>query len=151
MIYDNLIINEKIWSQLNAMVENRKLPHAMLFHGPHGTGKEAHAIKLAALLNDDTENSQLVKIKNFQHPNINLILPMPREKTINKKSNALDCLSEKSLEHLIEMKKQKILKYISTTVYVTVIDFSRHNQSYVKVAHHHFLLHQQDMKQVKLY
>ena len=42
-------------------------------------------------------------------------------------------------------------KYISTTVYVTVIDFSRHNQSYVKVAHHHFLLHQQDMKQVKLY
>ena len=48
-------------------------------------------------------------------------------------------------------KKQKILKYISTTVYVTVIDFSRHNQSYVKVAHNHFLLHQQDMKQVKLY
>ena len=48
-------------------------------------------------------------------------------------------------------KKQKILKYISTTVYVTVIDFSRHNQSYVKVAHHQFLLHQQDMKQVKLY
>jgi DNA polymerase III gamma/tau subunit len=109
MIYDNLIVNEKIWSQLNAMVENQKLPHAMLFHGPHGTGKEAHAIKLAALLNDDTENSQLVKIKNFQHPNINLILPMPREKTINKKSNALDCLSEKSLEHLIEMKKQKMV------------------------------------------
>tara|TARA_Y100001968_G_scaffold209477_1_gene192585 strand:- start:7286 stop:8362 length:1077 start_codon:yes stop_codon:yes gene_type:complete len=108
MIYDNLIINEKIWSQLNAMVKNQKLPHAMLFHGPNGTGKEAHAIKLAALLNDDAENSQLVKIKNFQHPNINLILPMPREKTINKKSNALDCLSEKTLENLIEMKKKKM-------------------------------------------
>ena len=41
MIYDNIIKNEKIWSELKAMVANKKLPHAMLFHGPDGTGKEA--------------------------------------------------------------------------------------------------------------
>ena len=50
MIYKNLIKNKKVWSQLNTMVENNKLPHALLFHGPEGCGKEAHAIELAALL-----------------------------------------------------------------------------------------------------
>jgi len=108
MIYNNLIINEKIWPELEAMVRNQKLPHALLFHGPDGSGKEAHAIELAALLNNHTENNHLEKIKKFQHPNINLIIPMPREKNINKKSSSFDCLSEKSLEHLIEMKKNKM-------------------------------------------
>ena len=108
MIYDNLIINEKIWSQLNAMVENRKLPHAMLFHGPHGTGKEAHAIELASLLNYKTK-ADLEKIKIFQHPNINLITPLIKDKAIKKNSNALDALSSKSLEFYIDLKKQKML------------------------------------------
>jgi len=108
MIYDNLIINETIWTELKTMVQHQKLPHALLFHGPDGTGKEAHAIELAALLNNHTQQNQFAKIKKFQHPNINLIIPMPREKTINKKSSALDCLSEKSLEYLIEMKKNKM-------------------------------------------
>lgn len=107
MIYDNLIINEKRWFELNELVKNEKLPHALLFHGPDGSGKEAHAIELAALLNDNSSNSY-AKIKKFQHPNINLIIPMPREKSINKKSNGLDCLSEKSLNDLIEMKEKKM-------------------------------------------
>jgi len=97
MIYDNIITNEAIWDELKTMVQHQKLPHALLFHGPDGTGKEAHAIELAALLNNCDEKNQLAKIKKFQHPNINLIIPMPREKTITKKSTALDCLSEKSL------------------------------------------------------
>ena len=50
MIYNNLIEHKKIWSQLNEMVKNKKLPHAMLFHGSEGSGKEGHAIELAALL-----------------------------------------------------------------------------------------------------
>ena len=53
------------------------------------------------LLNNINEMAQLAKIKNFQHPNIHLIIPMPREKTINKKSSAIDCLTDKSLNHLI--------------------------------------------------
>ena len=108
MIYNNLIVNKKMWSELETMVQNQKLPHALLFHGPDGSGKEAHAIELAALLNNHNGNNQIAKIKKFQHPNINLIIPMPREKNINKKSFSLDCLSEKSLEDLIEMKKNKM-------------------------------------------
>ena len=108
MIYNNLILNQKIWNQLEVMVQNNKLPHALLFHGNDGIGKEAHALELAGLLNNMNDTAQLAKIKNFQHPNIHLIIPMPREKTINKKSSAIDCLTDKSLNHLIEMKKNKM-------------------------------------------
>jgi len=114
MIYDNIITNEDIWGELKTMVQHQRLPHALLFHGPDGSGKEAHAIELAALLNNCDEKNQLAKIKKFQHPNINLIIPMPREKTITKRSTALDCLSEKSLEHLIEMKIKKMSEPYAT-------------------------------------
>ena len=114
MIYDNIITNEAIWVELKTMIQHQKLPHALLFHGPDGSGKEAHAIELAALLNNCDETNQLAKIKKFQHPNINLIIPMPREKTITKKSTTLDCLSEKSLEHLIEMKIKKMSEPYAT-------------------------------------
>ena len=109
MIYDNIIKNEKIWSELKAMVANKKLPHAMLFHGPDGTGKEAHAIALAAHLNNYQNKTDFAKIMNFQHPNINLIIPLPREKSINKNTDSLKSLSEKSLEQLINMKKEKMI------------------------------------------
>ena len=108
MIYQNLIINKNIWSKLEAMFHSNKIPHALLFHGASGIGKEAHAIELASLLNYKTK-ADLEKIKIFQHPNINLITPLIKDKTIKKSSNALDALSSKSLELYIDLKKQKML------------------------------------------
>ena len=96
----------EIWKK---MVENNTLPQALLFYGPNGSGKEGHAIKLAALLNNPTNKSDLEKIKIFQHPNIHLIIPLPKDKTINKKSEAINALSSKSIEQLINMKKEKML------------------------------------------
>ena len=108
MIYNNLILNKKNWLQLKNMVLNNKLPHALIFSGPDGVGKEAHAIELAGLLNSKENKANLLKIHKFQHPNINLIIPFPREKNINKKSDIIDCLSDKSIEKLLEMKLQKM-------------------------------------------
>ena len=65
MIYQNLIINKNIWSKLEAMFHANKIPHALLFHGPSGIGKEGHAIELASLLNYKTK-ADLEKIKIFQ-------------------------------------------------------------------------------------
>ena len=90
------------------MFHSKQIPHALLFHGPEGCGKEAHAIEMASLLNYKTK-SDLEKIKIFQHPNINLIVPLIKEKTINKNSNSLNALSDKSLEMFIDLKKQKMI------------------------------------------
>ena len=114
MIYENLILNQKIWNQLNTMIQNNTLPHALIFHGNEGTGKEAHAIEFAALLNSNGQENYKEKIKSFQHPNINLIIPLPREKTIKKTASALNAISEKSLDSLIDMKKNKIKNPYST-------------------------------------
>ena len=46
-------------------------------------------------------------------PNINLIIPLPREKTIHKKSDALNAISDKSLEALIKMKKDVANKCVN--------------------------------------
>ena len=51
MIYPQLIINNKNWKHLYHAWERGRLPHALLFMGPRGTGKEGHALELAAMLN----------------------------------------------------------------------------------------------------
>ena len=108
MIYDNLIINDSLWAKLENMKNANQIPHALLFHGPNGCGKEGHAIEFASILNYKT-NADLEKIKIFQHPNIHLITPIIKDKTISKKSEALSAMSEKSLEEYILMKKDKML------------------------------------------
>ena len=108
MIYDNLILDESVWTKLSNMKNKNKIPHSLLFYGPEGSGKEAHAIEFASLLNYHS-NSDLQKIKIFQHPNIHLITPLIKEKSINKNSDALNALSNKTLEEYIEMKKIKMI------------------------------------------
>ena len=51
MIYDNLIINDSIWTKLRNMQNANTIPHAILFHGSNGSGKEGHAIEFASMLN----------------------------------------------------------------------------------------------------
>ena len=38
MIYDNLIINDSVWAKLENMKNTNRIPHAILFHGPNGSG-----------------------------------------------------------------------------------------------------------------
>jgi DNA polymerase-3 subunit delta' len=115
MIYDSLLIHTKIWNNLLNSVNSGRLPHALLFHGNDGSGKEAHAIELAALINCESplENGpcgdcpSCKKIKSFQHGNIKLILPYPRGKISASDDPSIRGLTEKNIDQLREMMVEK--------------------------------------------
>lgn len=115
MIYDSLIIHTEIWNNLLNVVSSGRLPHALLLHGHDGSGKEAHAIELSALINCNlrSENGacgncpSCKKIKSFQHGNIKLIFPYPRGKISSSNDPSIRGLTEKNIEKLREMMLEK--------------------------------------------
>ena len=116
MIYPNLLINQKNWKFLCHAWKSGRLPHALLFHGPLGSGKEGHALELAAMLNctevqDDGPCgycSSCKKTKSFQHENVKLILPLPRGKISSSNDSPMKAFrNEKSLQDYIDILKKK--------------------------------------------
>ena len=116
MIYSKLIKHPNLWERLTKSINKNKLPHAMLFHGASGTGKEAFAIELAGLLNCNSPSngfacgdcSSCKRVKSFQHEDIKLVVPLPRNKTLSSKdSSPLNGLSSANLTLLQEQMKQK--------------------------------------------
>lgn len=80
--------------------KQNRLPHAFLFHGPEGSGKEAFALVVAQLLNSesgviDPADPQQRKIRTLQHPDVQLIFPTP-SKTNFKEEDYLEVLKEKA-------------------------------------------------------
>jgi len=107
MIYEDLILNEKIFSILTNAWKQSRLPHALIFHGANGVGKEAHAIEFSALLNCKNivnnracgECSQCLRIKSFQHGNVKLISPMPASsKSTSIEAGSIHSLSSPQLK-----------------------------------------------------
>ena len=116
MIYNNLIMQPKIWAKLNNYLKKGKLPNAFLFYRDSGAGKEAHAIELAALINclnmknfkSCGECGSCKKMKILQHGNLKIIHPMPRgKKNISSDSSPFDSLSKSDME---DYKKNVFLK-----------------------------------------
>lgn len=94
--------HEEIQRNILNTWQQGRLPHAFLFHGPEGSGKDALAIALARLLNcgnrggqmDETA-SQFIKIGKLEHPDVRFILPTPAESN-QKKDEVLEALQEKA-------------------------------------------------------
>ena len=80
--------HEKIKCRLLRLIETDKLPHALLFYGPQGTGKEAVGLELGKFLLCQGENPICGSCKscrilsNFEHPDFHYIFPIksPKQK-----------------------------------------------------------------------
>ena len=115
MINSKLLINNKNWNRLVHSWKVGKLPHALLFHGQAGTGKEGHALELAGLLNcTASENDEpcgicpsCKKTKSFQHGSVKLILPLPGEKIKSSDDPITKAFSDSLLKEYLEMLKEK--------------------------------------------
>ena len=115
MINSTLLINNRNWGRIIRSWNSEKLPHALLFHGPEGTGKEGHALELAALLNCNAITNDepcgscpsCKKTKSFQHGNVKLIIPLPRGKIKSSEDSIEKAFSRASLKEYWELLKQK--------------------------------------------
>ncbi len=78
-------IQHRIWQQWH----QGRLPHAFLFYGPSGVGKEALALEVARLLNCEGNTDGICnqctacrKIAHLEHPDVHLIFPTPADSNV---------------------------------------------------------------------
>ncbi len=98
---------------LNSLIETDKVPHALLFKGNEGIGKEFTAIRFTQALNSRFSKSEskphiLQLIQNLNEPYIKYIFPLPRGKNETESSGPMEKLSQEDSELVKEELKKKI-------------------------------------------
>ncbi len=88
---------------LKSIVESSKIPHAFLFQGVEGCGKEYTAIRFTQALNKNVNpsgnNSQIINsIANLSEPFVKYIIPLPRGKNETDDSGPFDKLSDDDIQ-----------------------------------------------------
>jgi len=84
MSFDNIVGQKRVVSILKRALTSQRMPHALLFHGPEGVGKEAVAIELAKALfcqNDViycNNCSDCKRVRQLTHPDLIVLFPAPK-------------------------------------------------------------------------
>ncbi|MEE9167289.1 MAG: DNA polymerase III subunit [Candidatus Neomarinimicrobiota bacterium] len=112
--FRSLVDQQAVWDRLTAAFRNGRISSAYLFQGPAGTGKEGFALKFAALLNCRNpgkdpcgECPSCTKFGALQHPNLTLVVPLPRDRDIKKDDPPARALSDKTLATLQKLTAKK--------------------------------------------
>ncbi len=85
MSFENIIGQKRVVSILKRAITSKRMPHALLFHGDEGLGKEAVAIELAKALFCQQDDiycdvcSDCKRVKQLSHPDLMLIYPSPKQ------------------------------------------------------------------------
>lgn len=74
-----LIGQQRVRATLERGLEAGRLPHALLFHGPEGTGMTAAALELAAALVANPRRPDDDRARRGLHPDVHLLLPHPTD------------------------------------------------------------------------
>ena len=98
---------EPVKEILSRLIDSSKIPHAFLFSGPEGTGKDFFALRFTQALNSrflsPGKSEEIVhSISNFSEPFIKYIFPLPRGKNENDESGPLEKLSSDDIQMLQE-------------------------------------------------
>ncbi len=117
MSWESIVGQDRVKKVIRAALHAGRIPHAYLFYGPEGVGKDAMAIELAKVVNcqggDDVscgECDSCLKFNSLQHPNLKLVFALP----IGKGEKAGDPpLSKISTEDLESVREQIRLKAVN--------------------------------------
>ncbi len=101
MSFDRILGQRRPKEILQRALEHQRVPHAYLFNGPTGVGKEALAIEFAKALFCKSEShrpcndcSACHRVGAFNHPDFIYIFPMPKTADIEEQREILESLSQ---------------------------------------------------------
>jgi DNA polymerase III subunit delta' len=84
MSWSSIVGQQRVVRLLRTLHESERLPHAFLFHGPPGVGKEAIAIELARVLNCESGRWEVCGLcrsckmmHKLRHPHLKLVFALP--------------------------------------------------------------------------
>lgn len=97
MRWPRVIGQERVKEALLRDIQAGRLPHAILFHGPAGSGKDAMALELARVLHCERNGSEAcgecgscVRMQSMQHPDVHFVTALPRGKDEDPGDGPLD-------------------------------------------------------------
>lgn len=111
---DEITGNDKVKIILTNILQSGNIPHAFLFTGADGVGKENAALSFTKALNHAKENleksiSVSALIDNLSEPYIKFILPLPRGKSETEQNNPYEKLTEDEIDQInLEIKKKSL-------------------------------------------
>lgn len=112
-IWSGIYGQESAKHLLNSIIESDKIPHALLFKGNEGVGKEFAAIRFAQALNAKhscSESRHRINhlIENLNEPYIKYIFPLPRGKNEIESNGPMEKLSQEDNDLIKEELKEKV-------------------------------------------
>ena len=70
MLKKDVIGQQEVWNRLMEMVQENRIPHALMFCGPEGCGKLAMALAFASYLLGDSP-----MLNKWEHPDLHFTYP----------------------------------------------------------------------------
>jgi DNA polymerase III subunit delta' len=120
MSWNDVLGQERVKKTLRSIYEAKRIPHAMLFFGPEGIGKEATALEFARVLNCREEQWEAcgvcpscLQFKTLHHPRLKLITALPGG---DSSDSGLGNMKEEDMDELnaqIEEKARNPYSHIS--------------------------------------
>ena len=101
-ILENIPGQKKAKHTLNNFLYSEKIPHALLFAGNEGVGKDNAALQFAkavAIKFNSAENERTIRsLDQLQEPYIKIIIPLPRGKNETDSSSPTEKLTQDEIE-----------------------------------------------------
>ncbi len=107
--WEGLYGQKYVKETLDYFIQSGKIPHALLFAGQEGVGKDFTSIKFAQILNKNSKNYLDVArlIASLSEPYIKYIIPLPRGKNEDESSGPYEKLSADEIQLVREELGQK--------------------------------------------
>jgi DNA polymerase III subunit delta' len=113
MSWSTIVGQQRVIRLLRGLYESERLPHAFLFHGAPGVGKEAVAIELARVLNCESGRWEVCGLcpscklmHKLRHPRLKLIFALP-SRDVDRDESPLEKMNDDEIVEVNEEIEEK--------------------------------------------